>query len=64
MDGMTKKESIDFWGSYAWVLKDVVRFKSPVSYKHPSGAVTWVTLDEETTGRVLEEEKRSSGIIS
>lgn len=59
MENLTVDEANDLWGSYAWVLKDVVRFQSPVSYKHPSGAVTWVTLDEETTGKVLEEEKRS-----
>jgi hypothetical protein len=63
MGNMTVDEANDLWGSYAWVLKDVVRFKSPVLYKHPSGAVTWVTLDEETTGRVLEEEERSKESI-
>lgn len=28
-----------------WVLSDVVRLSEPVGYRHPSGAVIWVTLD-------------------
>ena len=57
---LTKAEAKDLAGQYAWVLKDVVKFKKPVPYKHPSGAVTWVTLDESTTKKVLAEAKRSS----
>ena len=56
---LTKAEAKDIAGQYAWVLKDVVKFKNPVPYKHPSGAVTWVTLDETTTRKVLAEAKRS-----
>jgi hypothetical protein len=58
-EGLSRNEAYGFSGLYAWVLKDVIRFKNPVPYKHPSGAVTWVTLDEETTGRVMDEAKRS-----
>jgi hypothetical protein len=50
-------EGVD--GQYAWVLKDVVPFKTPVPYVHGSGPVVWVTLDEPTTKKVLEEAKRS-----
>jgi len=57
---LTWEEAKDLVGQYAWVLKEVVRFKSPVPYKHPSGAVTWVTLDEPTTKKVLAEAKRSN----
>ena len=57
--GMTVDEALDCVGYHAWVLINVVKFKNPVPYKHPSGAVTWVTLDEETTRRVIEEAKRS-----
>lgn len=32
---------------YAWKLQDIIRFETPVNYKHPSGAVIWVTLTEE-----------------
>jgi hypothetical protein len=57
---LTRQEAKELDGLYAWVLKDVVRFKTPVPYKHPSGAVTWVTLDEATTQKVLAEARRSS----
>jgi hypothetical protein len=29
-----------------WVLSDVIRLPRPVRYKHPSGAVTWVNLED------------------
>lgn len=32
--------------TYAWVVKNPRRFKNPLPYKHPSGAIIWVTLDE------------------
>lgn len=56
---ITRTEADDLEGEYAWVLKDVIKFKNPVPYKHPSGAVTWVTLDEPTTKKVIAEAKRS-----
>lgn len=31
---------------YAWVLENPVKFEKPVPYKHPSGAVTWVNLQQ------------------
>ena len=27
---------------YAWVLADAVRYSSPIAYRHPLGAVSWV----------------------
>lgn len=57
--GMSKADAADCVGLHAWVLKDVVKFKTPVPYKHPSGAVTWVTLDELTTKKVIKEANRS-----
>lgn len=30
--------------TYAWVLKNPVRYKEPIPYKHPMGAVIWVNL--------------------
>lgn len=57
--GMSAAEGADCEGLYAWVLEDVVKFKTPVPYKHPNGAITWVTLDEPTTKKVIAEEKRS-----
>ena len=59
-DPLTRKEAKEMEGMYAWVLKDVVKFKKPVPYKHPYGAVTWVTLDEATSNNVLAEAKRSN----
>ena len=57
--GMSVRDAGTCVGLYAWVLKDVVAFKKPVPYVHPSGAVTWVTLDEPATKKVLAEAKRS-----
>lgn len=33
---------------HAWVLEDVQRLEPPRPYRHPSGAVIWVTLAEPT----------------
>lgn len=56
--GMLPAEAI--WGGYkntfAWVLANARRFKTPVPYKHPSGAVIWVTL-EDATDQVLKRRK-------
>lgn len=38
---------------YAWVLKEAIKFGSPVPYKHPSGAVTWVDLTKALSGEAL-----------
>jgi hypothetical protein len=60
--GMLKPQAVTCIGAYAWVLEDVIPLKKPVPYKHPSGAITWVTLDEPTTKKVLAEAKRSHKI--
>jgi len=57
--GMSVSEALDCFGYYAWVLEDVIAFKRPVPYIHPSGAVTWVSLDEPTTKKVKAEVTRS-----
>lgn len=31
---------------YAWILRRVKRFKKPIPYKHPSGAVIWVNIPD------------------
>jgi guanosine-3',5'-bis(diphosphate) 3'-pyrophosphohydrolase len=62
--GMTVGEALSCVGEFAWVLKDVNVLKKPVPYKHPSGAITWVTLDEETTGKVYAEVKHSKDEIT
>lgn len=33
---------------YAWILLGAKRFKKPVPYKHPQGAVIWVNLENAT----------------
>ena len=42
--------------TYAWVLSQVRMLKSPVPYKHPTGAVTWVNLTPQVTKKVLSKE--------
>jgi hypothetical protein len=44
-----------------WVLTNVRRIAEPVSYKHPSGAVIWVNLDQETTAAVRAQAKGIAG---
>ena len=56
-------EARGYEGLYAWVLEDVVKFKNPVPYKHPFGAVTWVTLDEPTTKKVFDEALAKKNIV-
>ena len=29
---------------HAWVLKNPIKYNSPIPYKHPQGAVIWVNL--------------------
>lgn len=36
----------------AWVLRNAKLFKNPVSYKHPNGAVIWVSLDSATQAMI------------
>jgi hypothetical protein len=57
--GMDVGNALSCVGEFAWVMEDVVMFKNPVPYKHPYGAVTWVTLDESTTKKVKAESTRS-----
>jgi len=50
--------------TYAWVLANARRLKTPVPYNHPSGAIIWVALDESTeralNGRKIEKVKVTS----
>ena len=34
--------SLPYARTYAWVLKDARRLRTPLPYKHPSGAIGWV----------------------
>lgn len=31
---------------YPWFLEDARRYKTPIPYDHPKGAVTWVRIDQ------------------
>jgi hypothetical protein len=37
-----------------WVLANARRLRQPVPYRHPSGAVIWVTLDPEVITGIIE----------
>jgi len=43
---MERMSEVDYEHFYAWELKNVRRFERPVAYKHPAGAVIWVTLND------------------
>ena len=38
-------DSLPYKKTYAWVLKNPIRYKEPRPYKHPAGAIIWVNLD-------------------
>lgn len=38
--------------TYAWVLTSASRLKKPINYRHPSGAVIWVTLSGNLAAKV------------
>ena len=45
-----------------WVLSDVIRLPRPVRYKHPSGAVTWVKLEDHVIQAIEEQVKLLSSL--
>lgn len=59
-EGMSKEIAKSYEADYAWVLKDIQKLQTPVPYKHKPGAITWVTLDESTTKKVLWEAEHAS----
>lgn len=44
-EGTIRSGAVAKWNT-PWILEDVRSLSKPVRYVHPSGAVTWVTLDE------------------
>jgi hypothetical protein len=48
--GMIPAEAVlgSYENTFSWVLANARRFKTPLPYRHPSGAVIWVELDEAT----------------
>lgn len=41
--------------TYAWVLAKPNYLKKPVAYKHPPGAIIWVTLDRRVERKILDQ---------
>ena len=37
-------EKLPYKKTYAWVIRNPIRYEKPRPYKHPSGAVIWVKL--------------------
>ena len=46
-DDMIRSGAVAKW-NHAWVLSGSARLAKPIPYKHPQGAVIWVTLDHDT----------------
>lgn len=36
-----------------WVLSDAKRLSMPVRYKHPMGAIIWVTLEDSVVAQII-----------
>ena len=47
-----RRDGLPYKKTYAYVLGKPRWFSHPVSYHHPSGAVTWVRLPEMDLGRI------------
>lgn len=50
-EDMIRSGEVAKWNT-PWILADVQRLSSPVPYRHRSGAVTWVELDEDVSGAI------------
>lgn len=40
-----------------WVLSNAKRLETPVKYKHPMGAIIWITLEESVTNEIISQLK-------
>jgi hypothetical protein len=58
--GMKPEEAIlgHYKTTFAWVLANPQNLNRPVPYKHRSGAVIWVKLDERTERAVQKQRQR------
>jgi len=36
---------LPYKNTFAWVIKNAVRYETPRKYKHPNGAIIWVNLN-------------------
>lgn len=43
------KEKLDVFYKkpYAWMLDNVIKFKEPIKYRHPQGAIIWIDLSKQ-----------------
>ncbi|SFC01027.1 ASCH domain-containing protein [Tropicimonas isoalkanivorans] len=41
---------------YAWIMSGAVRLRRPVPYRHKSGAVIWVALDQNVSDALAQDE--------
>jgi len=57
--GTTPREAIlgTYQQTFAWVIKNPRHLKAAIPYKHPNGAIIWVTLDAKTEKAVLRAQK-------
>lgn len=46
LHGIAKGDCIElpYKNTHAWIFKDPLLFDEPIPYKHPNGAVIWVSL--------------------
>jgi len=40
-------DSLPYKRTFAWIIKNPIRYKKPRPYKHPNGAIIWVNLNEK-----------------
>ena len=43
---------------YAWILKNPERYKKPINYKHPQGAIIWVKINSSAKNKKNKEIQR------
>jgi|CXWL01.1.fsa_nt_gi hypothetical protein len=51
-----RADTLEYQTTYAWVLRNARRFRKPIPYRHPQGAVIWVKLEPRVTRRLKREE--------
>lgn len=50
-ESMIRSGAVAKWTT-PWVLADIRKLAKPISYRHPSGAVSWVELDPQVTAAI------------
>ena len=38
-------ETLPYKNTYAWIISNAKKYKNPIPYNHPMGAVIWVNID-------------------